>query len=189
MKYLFSIIITIPFLFFACKSTSTSTSESTSTSTTSTTTTTTSTTSKDDKFKTRVGEEVPQFSLKAIDGKTYSMKKFKGKTVWLNFFATWCGPCLEEIPELNKLAEKNEDVIFISIGRGHTTDELIPFAEKKNMTYIVAADPDKEIYNLFADKYIPRNYLINKKGKIIHQEYGYDKGSFKELVSIFENNK
>lgn len=140
----------------------------------------------DYKYKTSIGEAVPQFTFEAVDGKKYSMKDFKGKTVWLNFFATWCGPCLVEIPELNKLSEKHEDVIFISIGRDHTVEELIPFAENKKMTYLVGADPNKEIYSLFADKYIPRNYLINKKGKIVHQEIGYNAESFEELVHGLE---
>lgn len=141
---------------------------------------------EDSKFKTSIGEAVPQFTFEATDGKTYSMKDFKGKTVWLNFFATWCGPCLVEIPELNKLTVQYEDVVFISIGREHTVEELIPFAEKKKMTYIVGADPERAVYNLFADKYIPRNYLINKEGKIEHQEIGYNAEGFQKLVADME---
>lgn len=132
-------------------------------------------------FKTEIGKKTPDFTFEAIDGKTYSLKDFKGKTVWLNFFATWCGPCLVEIPELLKLSEKYEDVVFIGIGRGHTVEELKAFAESKNITYIVGADPDKKIFNLFADKYIPRNYLI-KKCKVKRQEVGYKKEEFEKLV-------
>lgn len=140
---------------------------------------------KKHEFKTEIGEKTPDFSFEAIDGKTYSLKDFKGKTVWLNFFATWCGPCLVEIPELLKLSEKYEDVVFIGIGRGHTVGELKTFAESKNITYIIGADPDKKIFNLFADKYIPRNYLI-KKRKIRQQEVGFKKEEFDVLVGHLE---
>ncbi|MGK0388977.1 MAG: thiol-disulfide isomerase/thioredoxin [Maribacter sp.] len=142
-----------------------------------------STTAQEEKrqFKTEIGNGTPDFTFEATDGKTYSLKDFKGKTVWLNFFATWCGPCLIEIPELIKLSEKYEDVVFIGIGRGHTVEELKAFAKLKNITYIVAADPDKKIFNLFADKYIPRNYLI-KKCKVKQQEVGYKKEEFEKLI-------
>jgi len=141
---------------------------------------------KEERFKTDIGAKVPDFSFKARDWKKYSMKKFKGKIVWLNFFATWCGPCLVEIPELNKLHEKHPDVVFISLARGQTIEELIPFAKEKKMEYIVGADPDKEVFTLFADKFIPRNYLIDKKGIIRQQEIGFDEEAFAHFVSDLE---
>ncbi len=148
--------------------------------------TTTSFAQRESSTKTEIGQKVPQVEFKATDGKTYSMKDFEGKVVWLNFFATWCGPCLVEIPELEKLSEKYPDVVFISIGRGHEVEDLIPFAEKKKMTYIVGADPDKEVYLQFADKYIPRNVIIDKEGNIKLQEIGYKEEDFKALVKHME---
>lgn len=144
---------------------------------------------EDKRFKTTVGEAIPDFSFAATDGKTYNISDFKGKVVWLNFFATWCGPCLVEIPELNKLSDKHQDIVFISIGRDHTVEELIPFAEKKKMTYLVGADPGKSIFKLFGEKYIPRNYLIDKKGNIAHQKIGYNESTFKKFVSEMEAMK
>ena len=136
-------------------------------------------------FKTEVGEKTPDFTFEATDGKTYSLKDFKGKTVWLNFFTTWCRPCLTEIPGLIKLSEEYKDVVFIGIGRGHDVEELKAFAKSRNITYIIGADPDKKIFNIFADKYVPRNYLI-KKHKVKQQEVGYKKEKFEELAKRLE---
>lgn len=197
MKYLPSIILVLIFTFSACKSSKIQ-ENSTATVETQTTKPVSKPKStpivkpkppKDERFKTDIGADIPDFSFAAIDGKTYNISDFKGKVVWLNFFATWCGPCLVEIPELNELSEENKDVVFISIGREHTVEELIPFAEKKEMTYIVGADPERNIFRLFGEKYIPRNYLIDKEGKIVEQRVGYNETTLKKLVAAMETSK
>ncbi len=143
----------------------------------------------DKKFKTEINETVPEFSFTTIDGKEHKISDYKGKVVWLNFFATWCGPCINEIPHLRSLSKEmnGKDAIILYIGRKHSKEQLLSFAKKMSMDEsAVVEDPEKEVYLLFADKYIPRNLIIDKQGKIIQQTTGYEKALFEKMVKQFK---
>jgi peroxiredoxin len=141
-------------------------------------------------FYTKVGQKVPSFEFKSIDGKSYKIEDFKGKYVLINFFATWCGPCMKEMPEMEKEIWdklKKEDFVVIAIGREHTIDELKKFNEEKKFTFIIGADPNREIYSKFAPSLIPRNYVLDKTGKIIYQKDGYSNVEFFKLTTLLKD--
>ncbi len=139
-------------------------------------------------FKTQVGQKIPQFSFDAMDGKQYSISDLEGKVVWLNFFATWCGPCIREMPHLSELhqAHQGKDFVILSLGRDHQINDLKDFVSKHEMEWMVGADPGKNIFLQFADKSIPRNYIIGKDGKIKAQEIGYSEDIFQGLKDKVE---
>jgi peroxiredoxin len=130
---------------------------------------------EDNSTLTKVGDVVPKFSVQGVDGQTLTPESFKGKVVLLNFFATWCGPCNEEMPALQKVHEKYKDKAFavVSVGREHSIDEVKKFAEEKKLTFTFAADPKREAYQLFATQFIPRTYVIDRDGKIVYQTMGF----------------
>jgi peroxiredoxin len=134
---------------------------------------------------TKVGQAAPQFTVDQIDGTKFDLAKHRGSVVVLNFFATWCGPCIQELPVLEKEVwkqfEKN-GVNVLVIGREETAEKIKPFREKHKLTMPFAPDPDKKIYSLYATQYIPRTYVIDKTGKIIHQTVGYTPEDFKQLI-------
>ncbi len=144
----------------------------------------------DKKFKTERLAEVPAFSFTTMDGEAYNIEDLKGKTIWINFFATWCGPCVREIPHLVGLSnelEGEDDFVILYIGRSHTEAQLEPFSKRHKMEKSsIVADPDRNIYHLFADKYIPRNVIIDKEGKILRQFTGYDPQHFSRLMDEFK---
>lgn len=137
-----------------------------------------------------VGDKAPQFSCETIGGDSFSLKEHAGKVVVINFFATWCGPCLSELPHLEKevyeVFKGNEDFTLLVIGREHTTDELRTFQAEKRLTLPFVADPDRSIYGLFASKYIPRNIIIGRDGLVKYASVGYTEDKLKEEVTIIQ---
>ncbi len=139
----------------------------------------------------KTGDKVPVFTISTLTGEDVSIEKLKGKVVLINFFATWCGPCMKEMPEIeSKLWPKFKDQNFamLSIGRGHTTDELQTWNKKKAFTFPIAADPKREVYSKFASQYIPRNFIVDKSGKIIWQGVGFDQKELEQMIKVIESN-
>ena len=112
----------------------------------------------------------PDFVLKDIHGKSISLKQFKGKPVLLNFWATWCGACKEEMPSMQKLhdAAKNNGgfhVIAISIDR-FNFEKVNQYAQNLNLKFPVLLDPDRETRNAYFIRGLPTSYLIDSEGKL-----------------------
>lgn len=136
------------------------------------------------------GDKAPEFTVKTINGKTVCLKELKGKYVLVNFFATWCKPCMEEMPLMEKKIHQkysNDDIVVIAIGREHNIKELELFNQQKKFTFHIAADPKRSIYNLYAKKYIPRNYLISPNGILIYAQTGFKKSKFSKLIQLIDN--
>lgn len=139
--------------------------------------------------RTKKGQTAPDFKVKSLDGDLFRLSDMKGKVVLVNFFATWCGPCMKELPELEKQLWprfKNENFKLISIGRQHTVAEMKKFQSKKKFSFPIAADPRRQIYSKYAEKYIPRNYIIDKEGKIIFQAKSFSQKDLDEMIEIIE---
>jgi len=138
---------------------------------------------------TEVGQLVPSFTATTLEGQEFCTDRLKGKVLLLNFFATWCGPCMAEMPLLEKeiwQKFKDKDLIVIAIGREHSREELMEFKQKNELSFLMAPDPNREIYQKFATIHIPRNVLIDREGRIVYQSRGYTDEEFKTLVNKIE---
>ena len=81
----------------------------------------------------------------------------------------------------------NKDFKFLSFGRGHTQEEITKFVKDNSFYYPMYSDKDKTIYNLFATSYIPRNYIVDKNGKIVYQSVGFTNEDFDKMLELLEN--
>lgn len=138
-----------------------------------------------------VGQQVPEFKYITLDGDTININDLKGKVVFMNFFATSCPICMKELPfvekEIHAKFRDNEDFELIVFGREHIADEMIAFKEKFGYTFNVVPDPGRKIYSLFAEKYIPRNIVLNREGEIIYQVTGFTEEEFAKLKQVIKD--
>lgn len=137
----------------------------------------------------KVGNNLPSFTTQSLSGNTFSSDGLKGKVVLINFWATWCPPCKAELPLLqkniyDKIKDKNFAVLCIS--RGEKDDVVKKFIEQNKYTFPVYIDPQAKTYNLFASKYIPRNFVIGKDGKVKLATVGFNKEEFEGMIRLIE---
>lgn len=132
------------------------------------------------------GQPAPDFSFAMNDGKTQKLSDLKGKVVWITFFATWCGPCRKELPYLQKdVYEKfgsRNDFELLVIGREHSLEELNKFKTEQNFNLPFYPDPKREIYSKYAGQNIPRNFIIDKTGKIVISSVGFNEEEFQKYI-------
>lgn len=144
---------------------------------------------EDESDKVVVGEKAPDFKVVTPDGEL-NVADLRGKVVLVNFFATWCGPCLKELPVLQKEVwekyKSNDDFVLLVIGREHSAKELEKFAKEKEFDLPFCPDENRQIFSKFAAQSIPRNYIIDKGGKIIYASKGYSHSEFEHMISVLK---
>ena len=121
-----------------------------------------------------VGGEAPDFEVQTIDGETFKLSRQHGKVVLINIWATWCGPCVSEMPELDRLAQDYEDqLVVIGINCGESEQKVANFVEETGYGYLFAADPEFRISGLlYPTEVIPYTIVVDPYGIITVLHHG-----------------
>ena len=135
------------------------------------------------------GDPAPDFSVALFDGSHLTLSELRGKVVLLNFWATWCPPCRQELTRVQKdLIDRfaGRDFLFLPVSRGEKRSDVAAFREKTGYTFPMGLDSTRTIYDRYATNFIPRNYLIDRDGRIITATIGYSPEEFDELIAAIE---
>jgi peroxiredoxin len=116
----------------------------------------------------QVGDAAPDFKLPALDGGSISLAQFRGRVVVVNFWATWCPPCIEETPSLEKfaIAAKPYGVTVVGVSVDEDRAALEKFVAEHHLTFHIARDPQKDVPARFGTFLLPETYIIDRSGKV-----------------------
>ncbi len=133
--------------------------------------------------------EAHDFAGELQDGSTVNLKDYHHRFVLLNFWATWCVPCLKEMPDLEKAYQQmgSKKLIVLAVGMGEDKSSSLKFAEKHGLTFPMVADPKMDITRLYGVKSIPVTYLIDPYGVIIGRALGIRDWASPELFDFMNS--
>lgn len=108
----------------------------------------------------------PAFTLTGLDGKTHALSEYRGRVVILNFWATWCGPCREEIPAMGAVVRqyRQRGLALLAVNYKEPATTVRPFVDKLPIDGTVLLDPDGAVYKQFGSLGLPATYLVDRTG-------------------------
>jgi thiol-disulfide isomerase/thioredoxin len=134
--------------------------------------------------------DASDFTLQSLDGKSVSLASYKGSLVFLSFWATWCGPCKQELPSAQALYEKlkSRGFLIVAVDVMEENNTVKVFVKANRMTFPVLLDADGKVGGEYDARSIPTNYILDRKGKILARVVGYDGTPWDspERVALFE---
>ena len=136
------------------------------------------------------GVSAPDFALPDLDGKTVTLADYKGKVILLNIWATWCPPCVEEMPSMEKLhqelKDKDFEILAVSIDV-LGAKAVIPFMKKHKLSFSVLTDTEGTIKSLYQTTGVPESFIIDKQGIIVEKVIGPRDWAAPSIIRSFRN--
>lgn len=121
----------------------------------------------DDKVQTQVGSTAPDFRLTTVFGESIHLSELPNRAILLNFWATWCAPCVEEMALLQIYSEKYPtELIILGINADEPLRDVANFVELNNLTFPVLLDPDSRVQDTYGIRAFPTSYFLNQDGVI-----------------------
>ena len=134
-------------------------------------------------------QQAPDFTLEDMQGKKVSLSDFRGKIVVMNFWATWCPPCIEEMPSMEKLHQrfKGEDFVLLAINAEENGRAAVEkFLKKKSFTFPILLDEDAVVQQLFNIYRLPETLIINRNGEIVTKVLGGRDWMDSEILRVLD---
>lgn len=137
-------------------------------------------------FSAHAAKKAPDFSLKTTKGKI-SLSELKGKVVYVDFWATWCGPCRKSFPWMNEMRKKyrKQGLRIVAISLDSEKANVAKFLKKIPANFTIAYDPDGKVADKYKVEVMPSSYLIDRKGRIVETHLGFrdkDKQSLEDVI-------
>ncbi|HEX4135155.1 MAG TPA: TlpA disulfide reductase family protein [Bryobacteraceae bacterium] len=132
----------------------------------------------------KAGDTAPDFSIKADNGQTVTARDFGGKLLILNFWATWCQPCVQEVPSLDRLQQElgSKGLVVLGVSEDKDPKAYQDFLARFHVTYMTARDPAVTIKPKYGTVQIPESYLIGANGKVVEKIVGEANWSSEQMV-------
>ena len=119
------------------------------------------------------GDAYRDFTATLADGSTFTLSDHEGKVILLNFWATWCGPCVGEMPAFERLQETyGEDLALVAVNSGEDEATVAGFLEENGYTFPVVLDPEYAVSSLYPTEGIPYTVIIGTDGKVASIQLG-----------------
>jgi peroxiredoxin len=114
------------------------------------------------------------FTIPTADGKSFKLSAQRGRPVFINFWATWCPPCLEEMPALERLWRSQKDAGFVMLAVTVDANPKLaaPFVERHGLTFVVGHDPKMELANTYGVRALPSSFVIDRDGRLTAMAIG-----------------
>jgi thiol-disulfide isomerase/thioredoxin len=136
-------------------------------------------------------EGVPDFTLQRLDGSTLRLADLKGKVIIVNFWASWCNPCVEEFPSMVKLAEKmNGNVVVVAVSEDDQQADIGPFIKAFGLPkpgFEILWDKDKSAMKLFGVGKLPESFVVGPDFKLVRKIVGAEDWSSDSAIGYFHS--
>ena len=139
--------------------------------------------------------DAPDFTLPNAGGKKISLKDYRGKVVFLNFWATWCESCRDEMPSMERLYNefRGKGLEIVAVNVKEKPQDALAFAKELKLTYPVLLDPEGEVGLLYGAFGLPATYLIDRKGVVLARMWGpadwYSPGARKLIATLVDQKQ
>jgi len=133
-----------------------------------------------------IQDEAPDFTLKSLEGSNLRLEEYRGQVVLINFWASWCGPCRQEMPLLDRLHHRYEDTGFAVLGI-NVEGEIKPAQEivdKTNVTFPVLIDEDQKVSEMYNLEAMPSTVVVDRDGVVRYIHRGYKPGDEAKYVEV-----
>ncbi|MFN2438924.1 MAG: TlpA family protein disulfide reductase [Chitinophagaceae bacterium] len=126
--------------------------------------------------------EIDKIKLTGLDGQSHSLKQYQGKAIFINFWATWCKPCIQEMPSIKEAQNilKNENIIFL-MASNESPEQIEEFANTRYYKFNFVRIENSEEMNVQA---LPTTFIFNKKGDLVFSETGSRKWNEKSNIDL-----
>ena len=140
-------------------------------------------------FDVQAGDRAPGFRLEDEQGIGVSLEDYAGKVVLLNFWATWCPPCVQEMPSLNNTYESYQDRGFVVLGISvdENSEQYSNFLRTAGVSFPTARDPERTVSTRYGTMKYPESYLISREGKVLRKYVGPEDWGRPEIANYLRS--